>query len=77
MTQGATADCECPLYGMPVIKTFTVLLGQHPAAVTESKFQALQKGMQILSKHPLTSDHVITIQDIEKQELDVSKLREE
>lgn len=62
----------------PMIRSLSVTLQQAPTAVTESKLHSPKVGDRIITTHPVTGTrHVITIQSLEKQELDVSMHRKE
>lgn len=58
----------------PELKILQVHLEQRPVPITALKWKSPQKGAKILLTHPITGqEHVITVVDIEKQELGMLK----
>lgn len=60
----------------PVIKSLKVNLEQHPVPVEGLRFKSPMKGKKIVFTHPGTrTEHALTILDIEKQEMNVERLK--
>lgn len=62
----------------PVIKTLQVKLAQRPVPVMGMKVKSPKPGAEFVCTHPITGiDHIVTIQDVERQELDVQKMHQD